>query len=368
MNRDLIDWIVVVVQVLTLIFLIIYVVKTWEMADATKQSTQISTAVLEEMRQTRTDESAPYVVVYFDIPYGSWIVYLIIKNIGKTVAENVKIEFQPDLESGHSDDKISQTPLMKNGIGSMAPGYELRTLIDSTVGYFGKEPPLPRSYQVTVTYSGGSPSVRRSLTQMLDLSIYEGLHFTDVKDVGDVVKELENLVKQTEKVAQHMKSLDDHLESGVWIKNPYFMTSSAEPQSEVWRRSILGKLNELRFLWSSVNVDSHDTLDSNIIGALMHKCAALADQIIVILGHGDQNNSVGLVEPVTALVQKLTAFTQEPIMRYMGRAEEDLQTLSSYKVELLQQVSDIVGLLLQPQQSEQLAGDDETAAAENNEE
>jgi hypothetical protein len=90
MAKDSIDIILAIVQIATLIALIIYVIKTWQMASATNKYAKTSENTLQEMKDSRDQEIAPYVIAYFDVPYGQKFIFLIIKNIGLSVAKNVK--------------------------------------------------------------------------------------------------------------------------------------------------------------------------------------------------------------------------------------------------------------------------------------
>lgn len=172
------DTVLEIVQILTLIFLIIYVIGTWKIASASKKSTKVSERILKEMKESRDQEHAPYVVAYFDIPYGGTYIYLVVKNIGKTVAKNVKLEFRPPLETDFepiNDWNINDTALITDGIDSMAPGYELRTCIGSGASYFNKKNKFPLKYKVNVSYSGGLRSYPTNIEQTLDLSALGGL-------------------------------------------------------------------------------------------------------------------------------------------------------------------------------------------------
>ncbi len=105
------------------------------------ESPEISSRILEEMKDARDEEAAPQVICYFDIPMGRSLIYLAVKNIGKGIANDVKIAFEPPLQnSGNLD--LSRLPLLQNGITSLPPGHEIRTLFDSTVSYFGGDLPL----------------------------------------------------------------------------------------------------------------------------------------------------------------------------------------------------------------------------------
>jgi hypothetical protein len=60
-----------ILQFFSLIFLIIYVIKTWEMASATRKAALATEKSVDELRKTRDQATAPYIVVYFDIPLAS---------------------------------------------------------------------------------------------------------------------------------------------------------------------------------------------------------------------------------------------------------------------------------------------------------
>lgn len=84
-NEDVLFWVQVVgivVQFLSLIFLIIYVIKTWEMAAATRVAAEATQGSVAEMREARDQQTAPYIIVYFDVPFGTSLIYLVVKNIG----------------------------------------------------------------------------------------------------------------------------------------------------------------------------------------------------------------------------------------------------------------------------------------------
>ncbi|MGH9374939.1 MAG: hypothetical protein ACRD1J_02100, partial [Terriglobia bacterium] len=102
-----------VVNVATLIALIIYVWKTWSMAN--------------EMKLSREEQSKPSVLCYFEHNKTVKTTYdFIIKNFGKSMASDVKLVFSPELRG-----RFTQIPLTGKTFRAMAPGYEWRTLWDS---------------------------------------------------------------------------------------------------------------------------------------------------------------------------------------------------------------------------------------------
>ena len=80
----------------------------------------ISRESVEEMKKSREQENAPYVVFYFDYHVSSHEIYIIIQNIGKSTANIVNIEFNPKLINSY-DRNISESSLLANGISQIPP-------------------------------------------------------------------------------------------------------------------------------------------------------------------------------------------------------------------------------------------------------
>ena len=120
-DPDIQQTILFLVQIFSLIFLIVYVIKTWEMASATTKAAQATEKSVTEMRQTRDQESAPYIIVYFDIPYESNLIYLVIKNIGRTIATNISLTFTPTLRSSNENVAAAQRLAREVAQGRLRP-------------------------------------------------------------------------------------------------------------------------------------------------------------------------------------------------------------------------------------------------------
>ncbi len=172
-----------IIQTLSLVALVFYVWKTWQIAAATRESAETYEQILREMRDAREAEVAPYVVVYFDIDRSRDALYLIIKNVGKSLARNVKLQFSPALKNTqknplHSVPKVEDSPLVKNGIESMPPGFQLRLVLDRAGAYMNTslttEGFVPMVYYVTVTYTGGLRPDVTTMQYTIDLNPYRG--------------------------------------------------------------------------------------------------------------------------------------------------------------------------------------------------
>jgi hypothetical protein len=214
------------VQIPTLIALIVYVVKTWEMASAARKSAEVAEKTVLEMREARDQESAPYVIAYFDIHPGKNLIYLVVKNIGRSMATNVKLHFDPPL-LGNDISKQWKDFLTENIIPSMPPNYEIRTILGAFLDYL--RPECPICYSVTVSYYGGVSTELRNSQYKLDLSPFRGIAFTQEYDTGDIVKRMEKLVAVQIKVAEATQRLLTVLEK--YITQPENQDSRSQAEA-----------------------------------------------------------------------------------------------------------------------------------------
>ena len=212
------------VQILGLIFLIIYVVKTWQMASATREAAKATEKSVDEMKEMRDQETAPYIITYFYVPITSPnVIYLVVKNIGHSVAERVRLTFNPMLESRFN---ISEMNFIKNGTESMPPEYEIRTLFDERSSFYNSD--RPRKYEVKISYFGGLQTNERVYKQTLDLSHYEDLFDISQKDIGHIVNELQKIHKNLQDLKKPLDNIANTMENGIFINNPTLYITSNE--------------------------------------------------------------------------------------------------------------------------------------------
>ena len=150
MDPNFIQGVLLIVQILTLVALVVYVWKTWAMADATRKAAIASEKALSEMRLTREEENRPFVVIYFQTGLDGTTVDLVIRNIGKLPAKNVTFDFDRRLEQGdwNASAPISESPKFKIGIAVLPPNLEQREFFAGFVNLQGLCP----SYRVKVRY------------------------------------------------------------------------------------------------------------------------------------------------------------------------------------------------------------------------
>jgi hypothetical protein len=147
-----------------------------------------------QARRLREEQARPFVIVDFE---PGFLIYLTLENIGKTMARNVKIEFDKRLESSlQGPREIDETPIFRRPIPSLPPEKKIRVLFDSFTDRINAK--LPLSYEVILTYQGATrSSVFRDVYQ-LDLETYRGSQMPQ-KGIPELVAEVEGLREEIKK-------------------------------------------------------------------------------------------------------------------------------------------------------------------------
>jgi len=301
----LISNITTIIQAITLIVVIIYTIYTARMTSAARASADAANNTVKEMKEAREQENAPYIVVYFDIPTNKHLIYLIIKNVGKSIATDVKLTFTPSLSS-RVFKGINDTPLIENGISSLPPNYELRTLFDGVINRFGNAD-FPMTYLVEVSYTGGLVKERRTSTQTLDLSMFYGLMQVNEKGLNELVKTVEAIAENTGKINGNLKDVSESLTSGIWIKNPRLTTSEVNSRSETWYDSVLAKLQEFVLLWTYAYGKSEEKQVDPFLTDLQNKLILISGQLVAILSESPETTSNEIKEAISSIAANLQA-------------------------------------------------------------
>jgi hypothetical protein len=151
-----------------------------------------------EARRLREEQARPFVLI--DLEVWGTLFELRITNVGRTLARDVRFEFDPPLKSTH-DESPGRGPLMdlimfKNGMPSLAPGKEITLFFDQYPARVEKK--LPMTYNVQVSYE--DPAGRAySEPNTLDLSMYVGTGGVTRYGLHDIHKQLELIANMLKK-------------------------------------------------------------------------------------------------------------------------------------------------------------------------
>jgi hypothetical protein len=122
-----------------------------------------------EARRTREAQAQPFVVV--DIEPGrvwmNWLT-LVVENVGRTLAKDVRITFDPPLTTTVKDKDLTKSVLFREGIAVLPPGRRIETLFD--LSHDRLEQRLPMRYEVRVSFRDYRNRQQESLPYIIDLT------------------------------------------------------------------------------------------------------------------------------------------------------------------------------------------------------
>jgi len=111
--------------------------------------------------------------VSVDFIFEDGLLHAMVANIGERPALKVSCRFEPAFRGLGGSVEVSRLPLFRN-IEYLAPGKEIRTLVDSSAAYFARKEPT--KLEVAVTYRD-EDGARRQATIAHDLGIYRDLAY-----------------------------------------------------------------------------------------------------------------------------------------------------------------------------------------------
>jgi tetrahydromethanopterin S-methyltransferase subunit B/DNA-directed RNA polymerase subunit L len=195
----------------TVALLLYTLLKTIEIAKANTEMARANAGALEEMREARHAQTAPYVIVYIEI-YGHTIVNLVMENLGESVAENVSLTFVPPLDEEYIIGKKLPT-FITDITPNLAPRQKMQRWLFQMADPLHKR--VPAKYEVSVSYEGGIFNRTYKHIFKLDIESFLGTNEPEdarVKALNEGFKAITDASKETAKAIKETKdALDPHL-------------------------------------------------------------------------------------------------------------------------------------------------------------
>ena len=270
------------------------------------------------MRAARGQEIAPEVLTYIDMPYGNWILFFVVKNIGRTVAKDIKFDFDPPLQSGFGN-RIQdfEVSFLKNGISSLAPGQQLRIVFDSITNYFDGpavkmlDGSLPSVYRVTVTYKGGlQPEMLHSSDQVIDLSMFKDIGVLQEKGEKDLIKAVEALAQSGERIQRSLWTMANALASGIWLKNSTLIIEAPVSSQEEWNLAVIAKLSEFTMLWELIYAGNYKRPIHSHVENLQLRISLLGAHILSLAAKAPQSAAGETKDQLAKIALKLSVLSE----------------------------------------------------------
>lgn len=165
--------------------------------------------IVKEMQVTREAEFRPYIIV--DTFCKSAMFYLIIKNIGKTAAQNVSFKIDRNVENRWRI-LISELPLFKEAVACFPPGKEFVVALGMQYLFLGKDKDAtkhPSTFTIFYKYSYfdglriADESAMINLEEYMNTSFHPNEIAKSIEELGEnVAKHLNDISKSAEKLSK----------------------------------------------------------------------------------------------------------------------------------------------------------------------
>lgn len=182
-------------------------------------------------QRLREEQARPFVVVDFE-PSPVWgnIINLVIENVGKTLAKNVRFTFEPPLQSSQQSRDgydFAETVLLRSGIPAMPPGKHFTALFD--LSHERVDTDLPMTYTVRVDLDDAQGRAQEPLEYVLDLNFRYGLRRIEEKTTHDVAKSLKEIETAVKRWTQHSSGVR------VWLRDEDAYLARENEEYERWQ-------------------------------------------------------------------------------------------------------------------------------------
>lgn len=187
---------------LTLALVVITAFYAW----ATLKILRANEAMVSTMRNQQNAAMRPYILVSTNVRMGTQLLYLSIKNVGKTAALDLKLSLDKSfyrLGEKRAERNIANSAAFSRAIDSLPPDGELLFLLGNGPTLYSTsntEEISPLVFQVTASYSSGYESITE--TSIVDLRPYIN---TDVPH-DPIVEELGKLRAEFVKLSKALES------------------------------------------------------------------------------------------------------------------------------------------------------------------
>lgn len=175
---------------------------TWSLAAVAVGAVLPALGQLREMRRTREDELRPSVVVSLEPTTASrQMINLVIENIGRTTAHDVRLTFDPPIATTVNEPPyaLDDSALIREGVPTMPPGHRITTLFEHGPSYAKVKDEAPACYTVTVRLKDGRGREQAAQVFVLDLRHLMSLQYIEELGVHHAVRALRDILKVMER-------------------------------------------------------------------------------------------------------------------------------------------------------------------------
>lgn len=155
----------------------------------------VATRQVREARRLREDQARPFIVADFDVR--DHLIFLTVSNVGTSLAREVRFDIEPELRSTIEEVPPGDLKMFREGIPTLAPGKEMRTLFDTFIQR--EQVGLEDEYRFVIRYSDDRENREFEEELVLDIGLYRNVLTVARHGVHHVDKTLDKILKEIKK-------------------------------------------------------------------------------------------------------------------------------------------------------------------------
>jgi hypothetical protein len=192
---SVVGWVNNIQGFVTAILTLVYVIATIAILAVMTRANALSQRNIELLQDIEKSRLRPYVT--FDIEVERGIASGLLKNHGLSGARDVRINLEPKVTE-LVNNRPQESALTRVPIGSLAPGRELREVIDASGGFLGQyQSPIFRG---DIHYRGATGTEYID-PLVVDLTVHQHLMWTDLPDYVIEAPKLEKAIRDAVQAA-----------------------------------------------------------------------------------------------------------------------------------------------------------------------
>lgn len=153
---------------------------------------------IDEMKLTRVETNSAEVVAYIEVE--AHRMYLVIENVGNTVAKDVRIKFEPELTNsqGHEFNNLQE-------LSYLPPKYKIKTFFDMMHSYYNKYQEHPHTKFIIDFENIYGKTIKREYKSSLDY-LFDTQYLTSESETAEMsLYKIKNEFQETNRKLKDIK-------------------------------------------------------------------------------------------------------------------------------------------------------------------
>ncbi len=136
------------------------------------------------------------------------------------------------------------------------------------------------------------------------------------------------------------------------IEKPISAAAALKPRLETWGDSVLAKLREFTFIWTSIYGKKHERLVDPFLGDLQNKFSIMSEQLVITLSESPKEASSKIIQYIGSIATQLSELGTKQFYIDGGKSVGEFNDLGDNTIKLAE---DVIAQINSSRDEEELA-------------